>query len=253
MGVKVDSRYLEVCCQEHPLGEVLPALRMFQQDDNKARRYWAWAAFAIEQYKYEREERRQYVNELSPKGIIELLAQIRESARDLAEGLCQLQEHSYRLNDPSAPPRRPHIAWLDDLISQAAAGLIAGEVSNDIVVSLAVDSNKFRLLERLRGIEVAAGNAQRRADRGLLERERGQSEPALLNFVFRCGKIWKGLTGRAPSANKVHSKHRDPDPDFVVFVQELALIVETHEPTRDQILVCLRRSKRKTITTKISS
>jgi hypothetical protein len=116
-----------------------------------------------------------------------------------------------------------------------------------------VHFSKLRFLQRLTDIEVAAAWAQVRAEKGLLEREKSQSKPALSNFVLLCGAIWMSLTGQKPIASKVHSKHKDPDPDFVVFVQELALVVETHAPTRDQILLCLQGSKRKTITTKISS
>jgi hypothetical protein len=255
IGSGVNSRDLEKYCQDYPLGKVLPSLKLFQQDETKARRYWPWAAFAISHYEFEHKKRGQYLNELSPKKIVELLAQIRESARSLASGLCQLQELSYRLDDPVAPSRRPHIAWLDELVSQAAAGRISDEVNNDDASLLAVHFNKLRLLERLADIEAAATKAQERVDRRLLERERGQSDPALSNFVMRCGKIWTGLTGRVPSANRVHpnSNVPDKDPDFVVFVQALARVGASHEPTRDrvltceptrdQVLTCLRKSK----------
>lgn len=255
IGVKVDSRYLGKCCEAYPLEKMLPILVMFQQDDSKARRYWPWAAFAIKQYQYEREERRQYLIEPSPKEIGELLTQIQRSARDLESGLRHLWALSDRLDDPTTPSRRAHLRWLDGLVSQAVAGVVSDEVIDDDLASLAVHSSKLNLLKRLALIADVTEKAKKRVDPALLARERGQSDPALTNFVFRSGEIWKGLTGRTPSANELHPSHNAPlkEPDFVVFVQKRALIVASREPTRNQIVVCLRRSKRRTITAKISS
>ena len=128
IGVTVDPQYMEICCQEHPADSLLPLLLRFQKDQSVARRHWPWVAFAISQYAFERSERTEYTDEPKPEEILEILEQIRQSARDLGSGLSRLQALSARLTDPAAPLRRAHLAWLNALISAA----IAGRISNDV-------------------------------------------------------------------------------------------------------------------------
>jgi hypothetical protein len=130
------------------------------------------------------------------------------------------------------------------MVSQAAAGRIAKEVNDNEL--LAVHFDKMNFLKRLADIEVAVKAALKHADRTLLKRERSQSEPALRAFVLRCGRIWKSLTGRPPSAHKVAHRDRGENPDFVVFAQALARVGEAPEPTRNQVLVCIRNLTRAT-------
>jgi hypothetical protein len=92
-------------------------------------------------------------------------------------------------------------------------------------------------LKVLANVEASAKAA--RVDRVLLERERGQSDPPLPNFVLRCGMIWKGLTGRKPSANKVSGG----DPKFVVFVQKLASIGGVPPPSRNKVATSLKSAR----------
>jgi hypothetical protein len=225
-------------CSEYPSSRVLPVLLQFQQDDTLARRHWPWAAFAISHYKYDTNEWAKYSDEPTPKEIGDLLSAIEKSARGLHSGLYRLRLLSDRQRDPTSPYRRGHLRWLDAVISQAAAGLSLDDVSEQHL--LFVDSAKAAFLERLMQIASTVKDTSQRLDRTLLERERGQSNPALLNFVFLGGAIWRSLTGgRKPSANKVHRDHCE-DPDFVIFLQQLARIRSLHEPTRKQVAQCLR-------------
>jgi hypothetical protein len=235
----ISEKDLASYCATYPSQRVLPVLTQYQPDETSARKHWPWAAFAIGQYDYETKEREQYSDEPTPEEVSELLSKIKKSARDLNSGLCRLQDLSYRLADPTAPDRRGHFGWLDAFVSRAAAGLLLDDVSDEQLLLL-VDAEKMAFLKRLVDVEVASKRASERLDRALLERERGQSNAALSNFVFRCSAVWRSLTGRKPSANKV-SRHDGEDPDFVVFLQQLARIVHTHEPTRNQVAQCLRK------------
>jgi hypothetical protein len=109
---------------------------------------------------------------------------------------------------------------------------------------LIIDWEKQAFLNRLVDVESAAKVAIDRLENALLTRERGQSARGLSNFVFRCGAIWTSLTGRKPSANKVTRSDRSgADPDFVIFVQELAKVEKATAPSRDQVAVSLRRTR----------
>jgi len=225
-------------CGEYPLGKVLPILLRFA-NENSARRHWPWAAMAIGLYKFESNEWKKYADEPSPKQIRELLVQIERGARDLRSGLADLEELSNRLPDPSSPLRRPHLAWLDEFIWQKIAGQISKEVSTDEATTLNVLTKKPAFFKDLVRAEAAAKLAAKRTDAGLLERERSQSNRALQSFVFRCDTIWKSMTGRTPTANRVVKAY----PDFVIFVRTLAKVGNAPVPSRDQVLTSLRNTR----------
>jgi hypothetical protein len=250
-GVAIDVQRFTfaIYCKDYPSRRIVPILRHYQSDESSARKHWPSAAFAVGQYHYEIEERAKYSDdEPTPKEVAELLLQIEHSAQKLHTGLCRLQALSYRVKDPTAPLRRAHLAWLDAFVSQAAAGFPSNDVNEHLVV---VDSAKQAWVKQLAMLEAAVKFARKkRLDKKLLERERGQTNPALPNFVRRCAEIWESMTGREPSANKIHRTDRK-DPDFVIFVQELGVAqaleptrrqvaVSVPEPTRDQVHKCLR-------------
>jgi len=225
-------------CGKYPLGEMLPILLRFS-NENSARRHWPLAAMAIGLYESETNKWEEYADEPSPKQICELLAQIERGARDLRSGLTSLQELSNRLPDPSSPLRRAHLSWLDEFIWQTIAGQISNEVSTDGATVLEVEKKKLAFSKDLVQAETATKLAAKRTDVGLLERERSQSNRALPSFVFRCGTIWKSMTGRTASANRV----ANANPDFVVFVRALAKVGNAPVPSRDQVLISLRNTR----------
>ena len=240
IGVRVHNDDMEVYFRECPEG-LLPILLRFQKNEAEARRHWPWAAFAISQYGFERSARAEYTDEPKPEEILEILKQIIRSARYLGSGLSRLQRLSDRLTDPAAPLRRAHLAWLNALISAAIAGRISNDVNEDDVQGLVDDAKKMRLLKQLADVEFAANVAKERVDKSLLNRERSQSDPALPNFIFGCGGIWRSLTGRKPSAAKVHRRIQPSEPDFLIFVQELAKFAGFSPPSRDQVASSLRK------------
>jgi hypothetical protein len=230
-------------CGKYGSNGILPLLLRYKNDVDTARRHWPYAAVAIGQYVFEIKERSSYRDdEPQPSDIEDLLRNISQSARDLSAGLCRLQTLAERLKDPTAPFRRGHLGWLDAFISQAAAGIFANEVNESPEYRHLVDQLKMAFLKRLAEIEGTATRAIERTDRALLERERGPSNPALPKFVRRCGSIWTSLTGRNPTGEKLVRKDgRSEDPDFVLFMQELARVAGAPEPKRNEVVLCLKQ------------
>jgi hypothetical protein len=169
---------------------------------------------------------------------------IRRSAKELTSGLARLQSYSQGLGDPTAPFEKPHLRYLDQLISQAAAGEVAAEVNKDPKYMLRVFSEKMLLLKRLVGIEAVAGEAAKRlVDRDLLKRKKGQADPALHNLVWRGAEIWSSLTGRVPSPNRVHRRDSGEEPDFVLFIQDLVRLAFGERPSRKVVEISLRNRR----------
>jgi hypothetical protein len=213
--IKWPQATLGAYCREYNSNTILPVLLKFQPDKSSARRHWPWAAFAISHYVFEQKKQNKYTDEPSPKKVEALLSQIAHAARELNSGLCRLEALSHRLGDPSAPLRRAHIRWLNALVSQAAAGFPTDDVNESGEFLLVLDAEKEDFLNRLGEVETGAELARSSVDGALLGRERGQSAPGLSTFVFRCCPIWRSLTRRKPSANKVTRRSGEgEDPDF---------------------------------------
>jgi hypothetical protein len=188
----IDRKAFAVACEELTWSQVAPALRDFQKEPDLAKRHWPWVALALSQYRLERNELQRHGAKLNPGEVVELLNDIRRSAKELANGLARLQEYSYSVADPTAPGRQPHLAHLDEFISQAAAGHLASEVNQDPQHLARVFFGKQSLMQRLIDIEDAAGEAMKRADAGLLKREKGQADPGL--HILRRGTTARRIT-----------------------------------------------------------
>src|SRR5215831_10304819 len=235
----IDRKVFDFCCNEFFWSKVEPVTRRFQADRDIGRRHWPWVALALSQYRHERNELQKPDAKLTAAEVIELLDDIHRSAKKLVNRLGQLQEYSNSLADPAAPPRQPHLAYLDQFISQAAAGHLAAQVSEDGDHMLRVHFGKQSFLKRLIDIKVAAGEAMKRVRTDLLKRRKGQADPGLYNLVWRGAKIWSSLTGRTPSANKVHNSHGG-EPDFVAFIQGIVSLAGGPQPSRKNIEISLR-------------
>jgi hypothetical protein len=241
----IDRNTFARCCNEFSWRKVEPTLRRFQKDRDIAKRHWPWVAFALDQYRFERNQLQRRGATLNPTEVVELLNDIRSSAKELASGLAKLQKYSQALRDPTAPLEKPHLRYLDQLISQAAAGHLAAEVNEDPTHMVWVFSEKMSFLKRLSGIEAAAGEAAKRVDRELLKRKKGQADPALHNLVWRGAEIWLSLTGRVPSANRVSRRDsgEPAEPDFVLFIQDLVRLVGGERPSRKVVEISLRNRR----------
>ena len=114
---RVDRNTFARCCNEFAWGKVEPTLRRFQKDRNIAKRHWPWVAFSLSQYRFEQKERQQNGVRLDPKEVISLLNDIRRSAKELVSGLVRFQTYSQALGDPTAPFEKPHLRYLDQILS----------------------------------------------------------------------------------------------------------------------------------------
>jgi len=234
----IDRKVFDFCCNEFCWSKVEPEMRRFQADRDIGRRHWPWVAVALSQYRLERNELQKPGATLTPAEVVELLDDIHRSAKKLVNRLRQLQEYSHSLADPAAPLRQPHLAYLDEFISQAAAGYLASEVNQDPQHMARVFFGKQSLMQRLIDIEIAACEAMKRADVGLLKRKRGQADPSLHNFVWQSAKIWGSMTGRKASP---HTRDGN-ESDFVKFVQTLVGLVGAPKPSRKQIEISLKNA-----------
>jgi hypothetical protein len=237
----VDRTEFERCCHEFPWSVIAPALIKYQCDATLAKRHWPWAAFAISQFQFEQWEAARHIAEPTPtpKEVLELLGEIRDAAKRLSGALARLQSTSFRVVEPADRMRSGHLQYLDQFISQAAAGLIDREVREDGEHLVRVFNGKEALLRILIEIEVAAGEAMNRADKTLLSRKVGTRQmPGLHRLVFRASEIWISMTGREASANKVYRRD-EQEPQFVQFIHDLVGIAGGPNPSRRMVEIAL--------------
>jgi hypothetical protein len=225
----------EYCCREFPRQMFEPTIDRWTADPVHGIRHWPVMAYAASQYAFRQREFKKYGAEASPAQVRELLDEIRKSARRLSRALGQLQEMSARLSDGTAPLAEPHLSWLDEIIAQAMAGELAADV-NERRLAI-VYFRRIDFLGRLADVEVAAQHAQKHLDPNLLRRARASENRALRTLVAMAKPIWRSLTGRKPSVNKVAGEWRS---DFVSFVQDLAKIAGGPEPTFKQVQTAFR-------------
>jgi hypothetical protein len=225
----------EHCCREFPLRMFQPTTDRWATEPVHGIRHWPVMAYAASQYAFRQREFKNYGAEASPAHVLELLDEIRKSARRLSRALAQLQEMSARLSDGTAPLAGPHLSRLDEIIAQAMAGELAADVNEQRLAI--VHFKRIDFLGRLADVEVAARHAEKHLDPNLLRRARASENRALRTLVGMAKPIWLSLTGRKPSVNKVAGKRRS---DFVTFVHELAKIAGGPEPTFKQVQTAFR-------------
>jgi hypothetical protein len=230
----------ERSCDQYRVRLFQHLLTRWQTDAASGIRHWPHMAFACAQYAYRRKEFGKDKGNLSPAQVRKMLLDIERSANTFATAICRLQEASHQLSDGSSQAI-PHLQWLDQFISQAAAGYVAPNVNEDGLHMLAVFDGKMNFLKRVCEVQAAATEALNRFDPKLIKRPPGAVlNRALRTLVGMAKPIWKSLTGRKPSINKVHTKDGDGTPDFVNFVQELARIGGGPVPTFKQIVIAFR-------------
>jgi hypothetical protein len=156
--------------------------------------------------------------------------------------LAEVQAAAHRLADPSARLRRAHIAWFDELFARAAAGRADSAEADDDSQIVVNHFAKRAFLLLLVDLERSAIAAVKNLDPSLLTRKRGQNNPALDHFVWLTARIWHSLTGRPASAQRLNSKDRE-DPDFVLFVSDLAKLGQAPSPSRREIETSLHNSR----------
>jgi hypothetical protein len=230
------------CCWEFPLRSFLPMIERWQTCEATGRRHWPAMAFVTSGYRFLQREFLKNGKEPSAKDISELLSTIAASAKQLRSSLAILQKLALQPSDGSAPLARPQLQWIDQLIAQAEAGMVLQDVDKSPEVMAAVYLQRDDFVERVICVEAAATSARNRLDENLLKRPRGPENRALRTLVTRAKPIWKSLTGREPSVNKVYTKETE-EPDFVRFVQCLADIAGGPRPSFKQVQTAFRPAR----------
>lgn len=235
---------LEWSCKQYRLRLFEELIKRWEVDPATGVRHWPHMAFASDQYAYQREELANGGGNFSAAQVRTMLTAIERSANKFSAAMARLQTASHQLSDGSAPFAIPHINWFNEFISQAAAGYAAPIVNEDGLHSLIVFNGKKSFLKLVRQVEESATEALKRFDPKLIKRPPGAvSNPALRTLVAMAKPIWKSLTGRKPSSNKVHSKDREGAPDFVIFVKELASIGGGPVPSFKQVVIAFKPAR----------
>lgn len=227
---------LEHACSEFFFAKSWDAYRDWEPDKVRAMQHWPWVAFAASQYRFERNEKEKYKEEPRPKEVEKLVGSIATNAKALCQNLIRLQDLSFRLGDTEAPYRRPHLAWMHEFLSQNLLQA-RSQIDDNPEVMVAAHFAALDFYQRLARIEVAANAANERILPDLLRRPRPQGDRGLGHLVSRASLIWRSLTGREASVNKVarSGSHDDDRPDFVIFVSNIARLAFKREPTFSQI------------------
>jgi hypothetical protein len=224
------------CCRDFPRRKFASLIKRWQQDQTTGVRHWPAMAFAASQYAFRQREFRKYGPEPSPSKVRRMLKEIENSAHKLGLSLAKLQETSFQISDDSSTWAMPHIRWLDQFISQAAAGKPSRDVIEDGEHMALVHFEKMAFINRVAGIQAAAIESLKRLDPALLTHRRGAMNRALRTLVSMATPIWKSLSGRKPSINRVAKGQ----PDFVTFVQELAKIAGGPTASSKQVEVAFK-------------
>jgi hypothetical protein len=169
---------------------------------------------------------------------------IAKHAKALGRDLTHLQDLADRLSDMEAPDRRSHLAWLHEFISQNIIET-RGEIDDSPEAMAAAHFATLDLCHRLARIEVSAKHAATtRIMPELLRRPRMQGDRGLAGLVWRAASIWRSLTGRVASVNKVtRAAGGDDRPDFAIFVANLAKMSCGGEPSLAEIETAFRTPK----------
>jgi hypothetical protein len=228
-------------CRDFPISRFLPIIAKWQKYQKTGIRHWPIMAVLASRYQFL--HRQQIGKQPSSKDISKLLSTIASSAEQLRLSLVTLQTLSSGTSDGSAAWAEFHLKLIDQFIAQAAAGIIEKDFYRVRKVLAAAQFGREQFIESLLRVEVAAKSAKNCLDVELFKRPTKLPENRPLLGLVMCAEIvWKSLTGRNPSVHKVHNEDRE-EPDFVIFVQELADIAGGPRPTFKQVQTAFRRPR----------
>jgi hypothetical protein len=231
----------EGCCEDFPLIRFTPIIERWQADATTGIRHWPAMAYAVNDYRFRQKEFAGYGKPPSESDIRESLSTIGRSARELHAALTRLQASAHQLSDGAAPRAIPHLAWIDQYIAQAAAGIVSKDLVEEPTTVAIVFFERTKFLERIMGVDAASTVSINRLDTSLLKRpSRTPENRALRRLVSMAKPIWKSLTGRPPSTNKSVRKGGEGVPDFVLFVQAISEIAGGPFPSFKQVATAAR-------------
>jgi hypothetical protein len=222
------------CCRDFPLRKFEKIISRWQRDKAKGIRHWPAMAFAADNYSFLQREFKRYGKPPSPSEVRELLMDIAKAARSLKSSLLRLQGFASQISDGSNPIAVPHLAWMDEFIAQAMAGISSTNISEDPSVLMKIHFARLGFLKRISLTEAAATVSIEKLDLPSLRHTRGGDNRSLRRLVSMAKSIWNSLTGRKPSVHKA-IKQGIEIPDFVIFVQELAEIAGGPVPSPKQV------------------
>lgn len=165
--------------------------------------------------------------DLTPSETDELLGQIALNAQRLSENLRRLHKANY-MDRPYSPYH-----WRKSFTLAAVTNKLSKLIGWPYT---ALEKEAAKLAElssvatSLRG-EIADWD---------FTLPKGSQNAGVVELTVACAYLWAGVTERAPSAARTHSKYREgPESDFVRFVQSIAGLLTNDLPTINQVHAAL--------------
>lgn len=218
-GLPIDS--FVFACSERPYSDFADLLKKWAPENVDAPKHLPALAYAVFLYDYRNQELHRDWGLTSPTDVKELLSDIHKHAGALSRKLGRLGLLAHRISDGAKPESQAHLAHLNQVISQAIAGLLSPQEANeDLFLELGIAAKRRKFIAQLIDVEVGAKDALHQADNSQLSMPRPSKDRALKVLVQIAKPIWQSLTNRVASVNKVCREA----PDFVIFIQDLVEI-----------------------------
>jgi len=233
-AVRPSPNFLEIeyswPLQEYPYHLFKKIIEPWQGDRTIRIRHYPPMAYAVGQFAFRSKMESENSEELQPAEVRNLLQDIQNTSKQLAEALCRLQKCGFQVHDPTAALRSEHLAWLDAFVAQATAGNRRDKIDEHPKQATITQLERCEFLKRLEQIEKAAEEAQNRVDDDLLRRKPGPRTSAIAMFVNTVAPLWEDLTGKKATAYRAGGQTSEECP-FVQFVGQLAEIAGEAAPS----------------------
>jgi hypothetical protein len=160
---------------------------------------------------------------LTPTDISGRIERIAKAADKIDQVLSELMDAGAQANDHERT-KAGHLQWLLGCMVLAQEGRVslADYRQDPEAFAVEVEAAALGLLAQMKRLSAAADVARGEVRADLLRADSVRDDPGLVTFVGQLAVVWRSLTGRSPSVNKLSSRPSDDRPDFVKFVQAVA-------------------------------
>ena len=223
-------------CSEFRELEILEILMEYTADLTTARRHWPWIALAALGYRFNQEFDRP-ADDPAPSDVTEVLGQLRQDSSRLLANLEKFASWHQKPREFAHATKRGHLEYLDSILAQHVAGWGKAGTPHD-VDAVALFNERLKFLNWQHGLSClieGIREAQGMQDNSLLVSPIRVTIAGLHQLVKQLALIWQSMTGKTPSANRVHRRGGDSIPDFVRMVSEVASLANCHVPTASQV------------------
>lgn len=223
------------CRAAFTIEAALPIMEKFASNECSPEAFYIWVAFAVRGYR-QSQRRGHDEADLPPARVVELLGSIESHARELERLLRVLDESSGAAAANGNIPKSRAFARAHQHVARAfdeggGTGLWPDH---------RIDPEMWPAFEQWKAFLNEIGDRAEQASRIVASNRAasGGAGPRLVGlggFVSVLSSVWLGMTGKAPSAEKVYSTLAGEDPPFVRFVSDVATAAALPQPTRKMV------------------